>query len=226
MDGKIVAIVKGFGPKISGKDDDGRLYGQPLREVRAYWEALRHNEGIPARDAIDPRGIAGALAQVFMIERIAPRLARFRLVGSQISELVGCDMRGMPFTALFDPVGRDRSGQMLESLFSGPAILHVNMEAERGIGRPAMSAHLLLLPLMSHSGNVDLALGCLTLDGPMGRAPRRFAIARSQTEALGSSMPQTPEVASAPAFAETPEAFAMPRAPRAQGNLRLVHSTE
>jgi hypothetical protein len=225
MDDKIVLIGKGFGRRVA--DDGGKAAAQApaMREVRAYWEGLRQDSGVPARDAIDPRGIAGALEQVFMIERIAPGLARFRLVGSQIADLVGCEVRGMPFTALFDPEGRRRIGAMLERLFLDPAILHVDLEAERGIGRPALRAHLMLLPLVSNVGRIDLALGCLTLDGPIGRAPRRFAIARTRAEKLFADASQAEAVPSE--FAEAQTEFVMPRPPRAEGpHLRLVHSSD
>jgi hypothetical protein len=225
MDSKIVLMGKGFGRRMADDGDKAAAHAPAMRQVRAYWEGLRHNGGVPARDAIDPRGLAGALAQVFMIERIAPGLARFRLVGSQITDLVGCEVRGMPFTALFDPEGRRKITDLLEGLFSGPAIMHLDLEAERGIGRPALRAHLTLLPLVSHLGKVDLALGCMTLDGPVGRAPRRFAIARSRVEKLGAIAAQAD--ARAPEFAETQTDFVMPRPPRADGPyLRLVHSAD
>lgn len=226
MDGKIISIGKGFGPGMFDKDGNTKVPPQPRREVRAYWEALRHEGAVPLREAIDPRGIAGALEHVFMIERIATGLARFRLVGSRISELVGCEVRGMPFTALFDPVGRGKIGPMLESLFCGPAIYHIDLEAERGIGRPALGAHLLLLPLVSQAGKVDLALGCLTLDGPIGRAPRRFAVARMNQEKLVTGAPTPEPAAETRAFAEPPADFALPAPPRSERHLRLVHSAD
>ncbi|MES2145363.1 MAG: PAS domain-containing protein [Pseudomonadota bacterium] len=225
MDEKIVMIGKDFGRWMTTDSAVADAGAQPWREVRAYWEGLRKDGGIPARDAIDPRGIAGALEQVFMIERIAPGLARFRLVGSKITELVGCDMRGMPFTALFDPDGRRKSGPLLEGVFAGPAILHVDLEAERGIGKPALRAHLMLLPLLSHGDKTDLALGCLALDGPIGRAPRRFAVARSQLESLSAVSAGTRSAETA--FAEPAPAFVVPRPPRSEGrHLRLVQSSD
>ena len=225
MDDKVIPLGKGFARRTADTCGLTGAQAQPLREVRAYWEGLRQNGAVPSRDAVDPRGLAGALEQVFMIERIAPGLARFRLVGSRITDLVGCEMRGMPFTALFDPMGRSKIGPLLEGLFAGPAILQVDLEAERGIGRPAPRAHLMLLPLMSQVGKVDLALGCLTLDAPIGRAPRRFAIARSLVEKLGTVSATVDALT--PEFAEAQADFVMPRPPRSEGpHLRLVHSAD
>jgi hypothetical protein len=189
-----------------------------LQIVRGYWEGLRSNGAPPMRDALDPRGIAGALEQVFMIERLAPGLARFRLAGSQINELMGGDVRGMPMSVLFDPVARQAVSPVLEMVFAGPSIAHLKLEAESGIGRPALAARLMILPLLSFQGRVDLALGCLAFDAPIGRAPRRFAITHSHNERLILSEP--------PLVSETDSAATtdLPSLPRSSGHLRLVHS--
>lgn len=155
-----------------------------LAEVRAYWEGLRDGAALPRRDQIDPRGIAGALEQVFLVERIAPGLARFRLAGMGISDILGMDVRGMPISAVFEPASRDRMTGPLEAVFRDGSALDVWLEAERGIGRPALEARMLLLPLVSTRGVTDLALGCLAVDGKIGRTPRRFAISALLNEAL------------------------------------------
>lgn len=224
MQGKIISFGKSFGIRMSGTDGTIRPATTALQQVRAYWEALRVGDAPPLREAIDPRGIAGALEQVFMIERIAPGLARFRLVGSQITDMIGSEVRGMPVSILFDPIARDKFAPVLEQVFTGPAIAHLELEAERGIGRPALGARLMLLPLMSRPGQVDLALGCLALDAPAGRAPRRFAIARMHVERLVMSAPAPQSVATA--LAEPAADFGLPPPPRTSGHLRLVHSAK
>ena len=74
-----------------------------LAEVRGYWEGLRKGSDLPRRDEIDPRGIVGALENTFLLERVAPGVARFRLAGMQLHDLMGMDVRGMPLTALIGP---------------------------------------------------------------------------------------------------------------------------
>ncbi len=172
-----------------------------LAEVRAYWEALRQGSTtLPRRDQIDPRGIAGALEQVFLIERIAPGLARFRLAGMGISDLMGMDVRGMPLSSLFEPAGRARLTGPLEGLFRDGVALDIWLEAERGIGRPAMEARMLLLPLVSTRGITDLALGCLAVEGVTGRAPRRFAISALLNEPVLNKPVLNEPVLNKPAF--------------------------
>jgi hypothetical protein len=160
----------------------------PAQEVAAYWHGLSVGGTIPFRDEVDPRGIAGALAHVFMIERIAPFQTRFRFAGNALADLIGSDPRGMPMSVLFEPVARDRLGPVIAGLFDTPARLTLSLEAERGIGRPAMRATMALFPLRSRSGVVDLALGCLTTDGMPGRAPRRFALAGLASDPLAANV--------------------------------------
>ena len=178
-------LGRGGGSSGGPSDGGGAKFAQ-LAEVRAYWEGLRGGTGLPRRDQIDPRGIAGALDTVFLLERVAPGVARFRLAGMQINDLLGMDVRGMPVSAMIDPAARPRMADALEALFAGPAILTLGLEAERSVGRPALEGRLILLPLISARGPCDLALGCLATHGTTGRAPRRFAISHLASEPLVS----------------------------------------
>ena len=185
-----------------------------LQVVRGYWEALRVAGGLPARGQIDPRGMADCLDKVFLIEQIAPGLARFRLAGMALNDLLGMDLRGMPLSSLFEP--RARMGHELEQVFASPAIMEVWLEAERSVGRPALSGRMLLLPLAGVAGEPKLALGCLVTEGQLGRQPRRFAISGLVRELVtGSGLRIVPD----------PEAME-PAPPRSSGRaeLRLVSS--
>lgn len=227
----------GKGGRGSADTDNAAAQFAILAEVRAYWEGLRRTGDIPRRDEIDPRGIAGALENTFLLERVAPGVARFRLAGMQLHDLMGMDVRGMPLTALIDPADRARMGDQLETVFAVPSTLEVRLEAERGLGRPALEARMLLLPLTSTRGVVDLALGCMAIHGAMGRAPRRFAITGVVGAALQRSMADPRLVvktafdrrAPAPGMAEMTTGFTdafPPRPPRGKPNLRLVHSRD
>ena len=192
-----------------------------VQAVRGYWEALRTNGALPRRDQIDPRGIAQALENVFLIERIAPGLARFRLAGMHVNEIMGMDVRGMPLTTLFDPGARTRITVALEPVFAGPAALEVWLEAERGIGKPALEARMILLPLVGSTGEPGLALGCLASVGVTGRTPRRFAVAGMVREPLAASVVATPDYS----FAESAVAY-FPPPRRGKPHLRLVLSQD
>lgn len=179
-----------------------------LHQVRAYWEGLRRGDKLPLREAVDPRGIAGALDVVFMAERIGPGLARFRIAGMKINELCEAEVRGLPLSLLFAPPARPQFSATLERVFSQPTIAELAVEAERGIGRPALEGRILLLPLVSSRGLPDLCLGCFALEGEVGRTPRRFAIK--------AAVEQVQPVAAAMELAEAPVPF------RPKPYLRLV----
>lgn len=199
-----------------------------LAQLRAYWHALCDAPGVPPlRSRIDPRGIADALDQTFLAERIAPGIARFRLAGMHLADLLGMDARGMVLSTLFEQGSRAELATTLETVFVRPAMVEIAMEAERGLGRPALEARMLLLPMRSDDGKVSLALGCLATNGSIGRSPRRFATARRTITPLTLS-PVLPEIehgmAEAPApFVPAPLPPSPPRM-RSRAHLRLVKS--
>lgn len=212
------------GNKESQKSSQARFAA--VSEVRAYWEGLRTGGRIPARSDLDPRGMARALDQVFVAERIGTGLVRLRIAGMGLTDIAGLDMKGLPLSTLFSPEARLRLAEVLERVFLMPEAAELHLEAERSIGRPALQARLLLLPLHSNGGARDLILGCLATDGEVGRAPRRFAIARAVEERL-----ILPQVAAHPSeesplkeFAEPPAAA--PRPLKGKPHLRLVHSAD
>ncbi|MCA0920718.1 PAS domain-containing protein [Pseudooceanicola nanhaiensis] len=155
-----------------------------IAEVEAYWQALRAGRLVPRRSDIDPRGIERALEYAFVLERIAAGLARLRIAGTHLSDLMGMEVRGMPLSTFFTPESRAQVGEVLEQVFDSPAIATLTLTAERGIGKPALEGKVILLPLMSDLGDVTRVLGCLATQGAVGRAPRRFEITGVETRPL------------------------------------------
>ena len=214
-----------FGGRFGGDHGKGRAVMADgarfptLAEVRGYWEGLRQGGKPPLRSEVDPRGMAGALEHSFVLERVAPGVARFRIAGMELTDLMGMDVRGMPVLSLIDPPARADFGRALEGVFAGPAILEMALEAERGIGRPALEGRLLVLPLRNRAGSTALALGCLATEGAIGRAPRRFAIARQRLTPL---VPD-PAPVMADGMAEAPAPYVGPLRPGpGHPHLRLV----
>lgn len=204
----VVSFRRGpFGVEQTGSNSDSGTRFAAIREVRAYWDALRDDQDLPRREQINPRGMAGALHQVFMVERVAPGVARFRLAGMEINDLMGMEVRGMPLSSLFDPSARARLAEVLEKVMSTHTIVELDLEADRGIGRPALRARLVLLPLKGAAGEPDLILGCLASDGQIGRTPRRFVIARALEQVVEASVglaEPMPAVATKTTFAPRP----------------------
>lgn len=208
----------------------------PIAQVRAYWEGLRDEGGIPLRAQINPRGLESALSSTFLIERVAPGIARFRIAGMEFADVMGVEVRGLPLSAMFTPTARPALTEALEQVFARPATLALDLVATAGLGRPAMTARLIVLPLLDDAGQCTLALGCLGLTGNIGRSPRRFDIGRARVSALlGDDTPRStpaprpafsPQIIAAaaePAFAEDRQPFdGQRRNTAAKSYLRVV----
>jgi hypothetical protein len=185
---------------------------QAIGEVRAYWEALRGGRLVPERSDVDPRGIERVLSHAFILERVAPLVSRFRLAGSHLNDLLGMEVRGMPFTSFFTPASRTRMTEETEAVFQGPHVAEIVLAGETSIGKPVLDARLLLLPLRSDLGDVTRALGCLVSEGTIGRAPRRFDVVRTTRLRIVAGLP-TGDATPAPAALGSPSPVGLAEAP-------------
>ncbi|WP_163850173.1 PAS domain-containing protein [Pseudooceanicola aestuarii] len=147
-----------------------------LNMLDAYWEALRGEALIPARAEIDPRGIETALPHAFILEQIAPGLARFRIAGSHLIALMGMDLRGMPASALMVPPARDGLAVVLRQVFEGPSKARLTLQGPDSMNGAALAARMILLPLRDEADACSRVLGCIATAGPIGKAPLRFNV--------------------------------------------------
>ncbi|MBF9029920.1 PAS domain-containing protein [Rhodobacterales bacterium HKCCE3408] len=144
-----------------------------IGEVTRYWDGLRHGRIVPAREEIDPREIQTALPYSFILDRPRPGTVRFRLSGMHLNQVLGMEARGMPVRAVCEVPYRKRLMEQVEMVFDEPALLEIELRADRGLFGP-LRAHMALLPLRSGSGAVDRALGIFVTDGEIPNTPLRF----------------------------------------------------
>lgn len=156
-----------------------------LSLVEGYWEALRAGREMPKRAEVDPRGIESALEYAFILERVAPGVARMRIAGSHLHDIMGMEARGMPLTAFFEQDARIKVAGLLEEVFQTPAKAEVIMKSGSSFGQPALEARMVLLPLKSDLGDVSRILGCMVCPGPLGTVPRRFDLHDVSLRSLG-----------------------------------------
>lgn len=164
-----------------------------LGQIEGYWFALRRRGEIPRRSELDPRGLHGALSAAFILERISPSVARFRVAGQVLTELSGVEMRGMPFTALAAHAARAELCAAMAQVCDMPAVARLDLVGEGGLLRPTLAARMVLLPLRDEDGEVARILGGLSVDGRPGRTPRRLEITGCQFEALETPPSPDPE---------------------------------
>ena len=103
--------------------------------VQHHWESLRDPRGVPARDAIDPRPLAQWLDCLFIAELVAPGVARIRLAGQHLSDLLGMEPRGMPLSMFFTGPAREELTLALGQVAQG-ARATLPLRADRGLGQP------------------------------------------------------------------------------------------
>ena len=198
-----------------------------LARIERYWSEVRGRRLVPSRAEIDPRGLTGVLAHAFILERIAPGLARFRIAGSHLTGVAGMEVRGMPLSTLFLPEARQSLTASLEAAFDDPSIIRLALTAETGFGKPAMNGDMVLLPLRSDLGEVSRILGGIVMQGDAGRAPRRLQIvgeARTGLTGLGHRDTTSAREFREPPSVERPGGRAAPPCddPPARGHLTLV----
>jgi hypothetical protein len=164
-----------------------------LAQVRAYWEALRSMETLPARAALDPRGLGGVLDRVILAERIGRGLAQVRIAGSGLVEQAGIDLRGLPLSCLFAAQSRPMLGDCIESVFAQTALVELDLGSDRDrIGQ--LAARLILLPLADDTAGPQL-LGAVSFAGKP--ITGKFQILSRRAERLSLPEP-TPTIAPAP----------------------------
>ncbi len=197
-----------------------------LSQVDAYWHALRGTQLLPKRSDIDPRGIEAALEYTFVLERIAPGVARLRIAGSHLSDLMGMEVRGMPITSFLTPDARRRFSDMMEELFETPATARIMLKGETG----QIAGQMILLPLKSDMGDASRMLGCLVTKGPLPSGPCRFDIQNIQITPVGDQSGRYPLVPlrSAPAqgFSEPAADTGLSDRKKRPPYLRLVKSDD
>ncbi|GAA6157973.1 PAS domain-containing protein [Ruegeria sp. HU-ET01832] len=201
--------------------DSGRSLS-PIRQAEAYWTALLTGDSVPMRTQIDPRGLESILEYTFILERIAPGLARFRLAGSHLNKLAGMEVRGMPLTAFFEAEAREQVTDTLEQVFGGPAIAELGLMSTGALGRLKLEARMILLPLKSDLGDISRVLGVMVSDGPTGPTPRRFGVRDRKLHPVSEVQAPSKRPAPEPAgFAEDTAEFSRPGS-----HLRLVVSRD
>jgi len=148
-----------------------------VASLEVYWHALRKDRLVPKRADVNPRGIENNLEFAFIAEEVAPGLARFRIAGMHLSELMAMDVRGMPLSSFFKATSRNQLRDALKAAFEKPQIVKLDLVSPGGFGAPKLEGKMILLPLADETGAITRILGALTTIGPVGREPRTFDIA-------------------------------------------------
>ncbi|MEO0358357.1 MAG: PAS domain-containing protein [Pseudomonadota bacterium] len=161
----------------------------PLDVLWAHWNGLRTAGPVPRRSDVRPAQLGAALECAFVLEWTAAQHARFRVVGGTVNDLLDMDVRGMPFTALFDPGTRALANTYLRHVFETPSVLSMTMTSNGHYGSPGLDARLIILPLLDDQMRPTRAIGCIDVQGDIGETPRRFDTIKSvEQDMLGAAL--------------------------------------
>ena len=76
------------------------------REFFAYWDDQRGGARAPDRSEIEPGAVRELLGDIFVLSYDADAGYPFRVAGTRVCALLGCDLKDRSFSALFAPDGR------------------------------------------------------------------------------------------------------------------------
>ncbi|ERF85932.1 PAS domain-containing protein [Bradyrhizobium viridifuturi] len=114
------------------------------REFFAYWNAKRGTARAPDRSEFEPSAVRELLSDIFVLSYDGETRFPFRVAGTRISALLGCDLKNRSFSALFTDESRGEIEEIITCVVEEtlPAIAGISATAETG-----SKAHLELLLL-------------------------------------------------------------------------------
>lgn len=131
------------------------------RLVYEYWDALRGERAAPERGELEPGALRHALADTFVLEN-EPIGPIFRLAGTRICALIGSELRGRAFTALWPDVeSQGEMRRLVHTVMDETAGVVAGLSAETQTGAP-IYLELLLLPLRYRGRTHARVLGALS----------------------------------------------------------------
>src|SRR4051812_11499281 len=132
------------------------------REFYAYWDNPRGDAPAPDRSEIEPGEVRGLLGDVFVLSYDAGGGYRFRVAGTRVCAVLGCDLKGGSFSALFDAQSR----REIEDIIT--VVTEETLAAVAGItatSQDGSTAHLELL-LLPFNARAHAHLSLTGLLGP------------------------------------------------------------
>jgi hypothetical protein len=116
----------------------------------AYWDEKRGGARAPDRSEIEPSAVRELLGDIFVLSYDASAGYPFRVAGTRVCALLGCDLKDRSFSALFAPDGRreieDVIAVVAEEMLA--AVAGITATSQNG---SLVHLELLLLPFNAHA---------------------------------------------------------------------------
>jgi hypothetical protein len=115
------------------------------REFFAYWDGKRGSGRAPDRSDIEPGAVRELLGDIFVLSYDAAGGYPFRVAGTRVCALLGCDLKDRSFSALFAKDGRREIEDIIAVVSEEMLAAVAGITATSEDGSPA-HLELLLLP--------------------------------------------------------------------------------
>jgi hypothetical protein len=115
------------------------------RAFFAYWDEKRGDARAPERSEIEPGAVRELLGDIFVLSYDATSGHPFRVAGTRICALLGCDLKDRSFSALFAPDTRREIEDIITVVSEEMLAAVAGITATAEDGSPA-HLELLLLP--------------------------------------------------------------------------------
>lgn len=141
------------------------------REFFAYWDGKRGEARAPERSDIEPSAVRERLGDIFVLSCEAEAGYPFRVAGTRVCALFGCDVKDQSFTSLFAAESRRDIEEIAAIVVDEtlPAIAGLAATSSRGT---TIHLELLLLPFNNRAHTPISLTGLLapfeTCNGTLG----------------------------------------------------------
>jgi hypothetical protein len=140
------------------------------REFFAYWNDKRGDARAPDRSEIEPGAVRQLLGDTFVLSYDAAAGYPFRVAGTRVCALLGCDLKNRGFSTLFAPDARREVENIIAVVAEETVPAIAGITATTQDGSPA-HLELLLLPFNARA-NAPLSLTGLL--APFESGPRQL----------------------------------------------------
>ena len=137
------------------------------REFFAYWDGKRGGARAPDRSEIQPGDVRELLGDIFVLSYDPSAGYPFRVAGTRVCALLGCDQKGSSFAALFQPGSRREIEDIIGIVAEEMLAVVAGLSATAGDGA---TAHLELL-LLPFNNRAHTPLSLTGLLAPFGGGP-------------------------------------------------------
>jgi hypothetical protein len=131
------------------------------REFFAYWDEKRGGARAPDRSEIEPGAVRELLGDIFVLSYDATSGHPFRVAGTRVCALLGCDLKDRSFSALFAPDTRREIEDIITVVSEEMLAAVAGITATSEDGSPA-HLELLLLPFNARAHAPISLTGLLT----------------------------------------------------------------